>query len=116
MCLVWGTLRTTQLKTAWLWIMGGLLLLSPVVHPWYLLWVMPAALLHLHGDDERWARPFLVWSLLIWLVYLPRADYLETGVWQDQGWIRWLEYSPVLLLLGLTAWQQLNSARETGSQ
>ena len=74
---------------------SALMLLSPVVHPWYLLWVLPFAALSAGGQRAALSRPFFVWSLLIWLAYVPRAQYLETGEWHTEDWIVWLEYLPV---------------------
>jgi len=97
----------------------ALMLLSPVVHPWYLLWGLPFALLALarvspqptvgvlapakshhrqqaHGAGPVfWARPFLLWTGLVFLAYVPRPHYLQTGQWIVEPGLRLLEYVPV---------------------
>ncbi len=96
----------------------ALLLLSPVVHPWYLLWGLPFALLSLargttdgrnperdvHGSEpSSWAKPYLLWSSLVFIAYLPRPQYLDTGRWVNESGFTLLEYGPVWALL-LAAW------------
>jgi hypothetical protein len=53
---------------------GALLLLSPTVYPWYLLWVLPLAALY------RWT-PWLVLSALILLAYLPQRAGAHLWPW-----------------------------------
>ncbi len=77
----------------------ALMLLSPVVHPWYLLWVLPFAAWNSGGTDGYWALPFFVWSLLSWLAYIPRPHYIATGDWIVPAWVPWVEYVPVWVLL-----------------
>lgn len=78
----------------------ALFLVSPVVHPWYLMWLLPLAALSWSGRRAPWSGAVLVWGLTAWLAYLPRPDYLRMGVWQEAGLVRWLEYGPVWLALG----------------
>jgi hypothetical protein len=80
----------------------ALMLLSPVVHPWYLLWGLPFALLALARVSPRpsawpvfWARPFLLWTGLVFLAYVPRPHYLQTGQWVVEPGLLLLEYVPV---------------------
>ena len=82
--------------------LGAHLLLSPTVHPWYLLWVLPFLAL----------RANLAWMAFSWLVLLAYhvlGDYRATGVWQESGWIRLVEYSPVYLLLLWPLWGRLRA-------
>jgi len=59
---------------------GAVLLLQPVLHPWYLLWIAP-------------------WLVLFpspaWLALTCLAPLSYTGLW----WARWVEYIPFFLLL-----------------
>jgi hypothetical protein len=67
--------------------MLAILLLSPVVHPWYLLWLL--ALVPV--VTERWLmRVMLVWSVTVPVSYLA-SDF------------RMVEYAPVYAMLALTA-------------
>lgn len=79
----------------------ALLLLAPVVHPWYLLWALPFAALA--APSRRWSWAFLLWSTLIWLAYLPRPAYLRTGDWSPSTWALWAQYAPVWIALVLGA-------------
>lgn len=74
--------------------MIALMLVSPVVHPWYLMWILPFAVLGL-SRQAWWAPAVILWGLTAWIAYLPRPDYLRTGQWdQATGWVM-LEYLPV---------------------
>ncbi len=68
---------------------GALLLLSPTLHPWYLLWILPWLSLF----------PSPAWLSLSGLVLL---SYLNAGVPREAEpypWIRWIEYLPFYALL-----------------
>lgn len=88
---------------------GALLLLAPVVHPWYLLWVLPFAALAAHR--ARWPAVFWLWSALIWLAYLPRPTYLRTGEWAVAPWTVWAQYAPVWFVLVLCAMRAVQRDR-----
>ncbi len=79
----------------------ALLLLSPVVHPWYLLWVAPFCALALGRRGTIWPWAILLWALLIWMAYLPRPEYLSTGTWSQPVWHRIAQYGPVWLGLAI---------------
>jgi Glycosyltransferase family 87 len=71
-------------------LIAGVLLLSPTVHPWYLLWIAPFLAL----------CPSRAWVLLSGLAPL---SYLDPGpmVGGHAGisWVRWAEYLPFFALL-----------------
>lgn len=67
------------------WIFGALLIFTPVLHPWYALWILPlAAVLRL------W--PWFVLGALLPLSYLPLEDWWAKGVWVMPAWALWTEY------------------------
>ncbi len=68
----------------------GLLLLSPQVHPWYLLWLLP-----LEVASRR--MTVVVWSGVVLVAYAPLDGWQTHGVWEESGWGQALEYT---LLLG----------------
>jgi hypothetical protein len=72
----------------------ALLLLSPVLHPWYALWVIP--FVPFLGPARHAA---LALASLAWLGHLP--DHLETatGAWDDPAWGRALLHLPVWILV-----------------
>ena len=88
-CATW---RRFPIDEALLWIIGAGLLLSPTVHPWYALWVLPMAAL-------RGNRPFLLLGGLVFFGYWGLASYEATGVWPQPAWTRAAIWLPVWLML-----------------
>ena len=86
--------RKTPPLRASFWFLGAILLLTPTVHPWYLLWIAPLLAVFPH---PAWL--FLQASAA--LSY--HASYIATAgePWQEVVWIKLLEYGPFFLLLGL---------------
>ena len=82
--------------------LGAYVLLSPTVHPWYLLWVLPFLAFF----------PSPAWLLLsgsIFLAYEVQIGYGSQGVWREKPWVLWAQYAPFYLLLGITAcYRRLN--------
>lgn len=101
--ILWATLYARDISSCWLIFMGCLLLTSPIVHPWYLLWVAPFASLYASNLNPWFSRGLITWCLLIWIAYLPRPKYLVTGVWEEQPILRLVQYFPVwtCILFGL---------------
>jgi hypothetical protein len=88
--IVWTTVRSFDVERALFWILGAGILLSPTVHPWYVLWVLPLAAL-------RASRPWILLSGLVFLAYRGIPLYLETGIWTDPPWVRLLIWVPTYL-------------------
>ena len=86
------TWRGFPVERALLWIIGAGLLLSPTVHPWYVLWVLPMAAL-------RANHAFLLLGALAFLGYWGLASYEATGVWPQPAWTRAAMWLPVWLML-----------------
>ncbi len=61
-------------------VFGTLIVLSPVLHPWYLLWVLPFA-----AVSRVW--PFMILAALSTLAYLPLDHWWKEGVWVCPPWI-----------------------------
>ena len=87
--------RRFPVERALLWVLGAGLLLSPTVHPWYVLWVLPMAALRSHP-------PFLLAGGLAFLGYWGLASYEAAGVWPQPGWNRAAMWMPVW---GLILWR-----------
>ena len=98
--VAWVTWRRYSVERALLWILGAGLLLSPTVHPWYVLWVLPMAAL-------RGNRPFLLLGGLVFLGYWGLASYQATGVWPQPLWNRTAIWVPVWLMLLLGCLRRL---------
>jgi len=104
---VW--LVTMGLRRHWVstyaWTVGALLLASPVVHPWYVIWLLPVLFVLPH--PAWW-----VWSLTVVIAYQPLAHYRATGIWEESlAWKAW-EVSPALTLLPIQAWLEWKVARK----
>ncbi len=84
--LLW--LRAPPLEATLAWI-GVLLLVSPVVHPWYVAWLVPLAL-------ARRFWPFVLWGGSVVLSYGLRGD---GGAWDVA--LRVVEYGPVVIWAGV---------------
>lgn len=90
--VAYATWRRFEVERALLWIIGAGLLLSPTVHPWYVLWVLPMAALAGY-------RPFLLLSGLMFLGYWGLAAYTVGGVWPEPAWTRLVMWLPVWLMV-----------------
>jgi hypothetical protein len=83
-------------KRGLLWVIGTALILSPVLHPWYLTWVLPFA-------AWRRAQPWVVLSITMFAYYLFWDERLFLLPWHSTLWLRGIIYLPpfVALLLVL---------------
>jgi len=90
-------------RTLW-WCVGAALLLSPTLHPWYALWILPlAALRHEVAPDA--ARAWILWTGLLFLAYAGLDAYRATGVWPHPASLSWLIHLPLLALLARAGWR-----------
>lgn len=87
--------RRVEAESAMLGWVGALLLASPIVHPWYVTWLVP----FLAWRREPW---LLAWSGTIVLSYLVLPGWWAEGVWRLPGWVPFVEYAPVYAML---AWR-----------
>ncbi|MBI4543739.1 MAG: hypothetical protein HY703_00915 [Gemmatimonadetes bacterium] len=100
--LVWLWRRGTRAEDAGFSMILALLLVSPVVHPWYLLWLLPfLPLREVRRDGTTLAA--WAWTLTVLLSYTVLGEYRRSGVWEVPGWAALFEYTPVLGLLGWSA-------------
>jgi alpha-1,6-mannosyltransferase len=76
---------------------GIILIFSPVVHPWYVCWMIPFLVFHK-------SLPWLFFSGWVTWAYLIRYLY-PIGVWQHVLWLTLLVYVPLFLLLLFAAFQ-----------
>jgi hypothetical protein len=91
---------------------GGLLLLAPTFQPWYMLWILP--LLALWPN-----RSLFVLSGTVLLSYWILQDYSATGVWRENAWVKWLEFTPVgamMLYDGFKQKRALGAGRQANSE
>ena len=86
--------------------MGVYLVLSPTLHPWYLLWLLPFLSLF---PQPAW----ILLSGLIFLAYEVLIAYSMNNVWAERDWVKWTQYGPFYLLLVLTPLQQCWRRQDT---
>ena len=92
---LWLSDRVADPLRAVFFIMGAYLLLTPTVHPWYLLWLLPFLPFFPHPAG-------LLFSWLVFLAYHVLDRYRSDGVWVEEPWVRWSEYGPVFFVLLLS--------------
>jgi hypothetical protein len=96
------------LPSVYAWTIGVLLLVSPVVHPWYVLWLLPAAVL---CRQPAW----WLWTLTVVLAYAPLPLFRAGGPWRESMLLKGLEVVPVLASLPLQAWWEWQSRGKESS-
>jgi len=84
---------------------GAYLLLTPTLHPWYVIIILPW-LPFLHDPDgeslsKRFLWPWLYFSFAVALSYL---TYVNPTAFHEYAVVRWLEYLPFYALLLWAAW------------
>lgn len=89
-----------------LWSMGAALILAPVLHAWYLLWILPIA---------TWRRAF-AWHFLavtIFAYYLFYNERLFALPWHAEPWLRGMIVLPVLFAMGVMGLQRIQRQHAT---
>ena len=90
-CLAAPVLIADPLRVLFV-VLSVFLLLSPTLHPWYLLWILPFLPFF---PNPAW----LCFSGLAVFSYEVLGRYLHLGVWEEQAWVRWVQFAPFYLLL-----------------
>jgi hypothetical protein len=98
--VLWAWMRRLPPGEFLLWVSGALVLLSPVVHPWYVLWPLAAGLW-----VGSWAFCVLASTCLLSYGVLQGYDP-AVGGWEELTWIPWIEYPPLLLALLAARWRR----------
>jgi hypothetical protein len=81
------------------WFMGVLLLFSPTMHPWYLLWLLPFMAL-------CQSRPWILLTGTVLITYEVYGRAHVTGRWHENPWLRLPEYLPPLALWLYLRWRR----------
>jgi hypothetical protein len=89
--------RASAARTAEIGI-GAFILLTPALHPWYVVWLLPLVAV---GGSWAW----LVLAMLAPLGYRPLDVWLSGGPWRDPIWTRLLEHGLTLVALTIDRWQ-----------
>jgi hypothetical protein len=87
-----GAIKSHNFIKGIFWTLTGLYIFSPIVHPWYLTWVVPF-LVFIPSKAFFW----LISS--IQLSYCVLISYKEKNIWEDSITIRLIEYLPFFALL-----------------
>jgi hypothetical protein len=70
-----------------LMLIGALIALSPVVHPWYVCWLVPLTVV-------RPSRAAVLLSATVFLSYLVLRRYAAAGIWQEHPAVQCAVYIP----------------------
>lgn len=73
-----------------LWVFGVVIILSPVLHPWYCTWILPFA-------TWRRARAWHVLSITLFAYYLFWNERLFLLPWRSEPWMRAIIILPPLI-------------------
>ena len=76
----------------------ALFILAPVVHPWYLLWLLALLPLRRRAFDA-FGVAALYWTVSVALAYTALHRQQVYGEWRVPGWFLLLQYAPVFVLL-----------------
>lgn len=124
LCSIRNTLQQTHEESAQYWpqlalsLLAAFFLLSPTFQPWYILWLLPL-LGVVCGMKKEWRESRLrcqayLWGLsaTVFLSYWVLHDYWSTGIWQEQTWVKWVEYGvPWLAFMLPRRYLQRNDCR-----
>ncbi len=93
-------------KRGMLWALGVVLVLSPILHPWYCVWILPLA-------AWRSAYAWNVLSVTLFSYYLFWDERLFGLSWHAEPWLRGLIIAPVLAALIMLGAQTKTTVAET---
>ena len=66
---------------------GAFLLLTPVLHPWYVCWIVPFLVIIPN-------RAWIFFTGAVFLSYLVLKGYVATGVWEEDALVKLAQYFP----------------------
>ena len=92
--------QRAEASSATLILFSALFLMAPTVHPWYLTWLVPLAVIHS-------SRAMLLWSGTVVLAYAAVLIQAHEGQWREPVSVRLLEYLPVFIVLAVEVRQRL---------
>jgi hypothetical protein len=83
--------------SAWAWPMAIAVSCSPVIYPWYLLYLTPFLL-------TFGTLPLLVWTFAVLPVYIVWEQVRNGGRWLVPGSVVAIEYTAVVLAIGIVVY------------
>jgi len=87
------------------WVMGLFLLCAPVINPWYLVWVLPFAVIH--PRLTVWVASSVI--MLAYIVGLNVPYTSELGPYDQPIWARLIEFGVIGLVAGYEIWRYYSS-------
>jgi len=103
--VLWALKRRMEPLQASLFLIAGLLLLSPNAFPWYFTWSIPFLCFYSN-------TPWLLLSVTCVLGYAPLIAYSAGFAYQDSPLILGLEYAPVLAWLAVGVWREAGQSHQ----
>ncbi len=92
------------------WIFGAFLVAAPVINAWYVLWLLPFAVIY----PSRW-----VWtaSCAVFLSHVTgiNLDALELDPFGHPWWVRPMEFGAILAALGVDVWHARSRSPTAGN-
>lgn len=98
----WAAVERLRTERALLWVLGAALLVTPVLRPWFALWILPFAVLRL-------SKPWLLFTALVFLAYVVPPGSADQGAAPLPVWVHAAVWLP---FLGLLAWEAYRARRE----
>ena len=80
-----------HLRTAYI-LVGAYLLLTPTMQVWYMVWIIPFLCFYPN-------RAWLLLTGLSMLSYNVLIQFIQTGIWREAMWVRYIQYIPFYALL-----------------
>lgn len=99
--IIWTAVERLRPERAIFWTLGAVLLLTPALRPWYVLWILPLAAL-------RVSRPWLLLSGTVLATYAGTSEFRATGLWPQSIWVQlvvWLPFAALLIREAHLAWR-----------
>ena len=97
----WTILRVTDPWRGCGRLVGAFLVLSPTLHPWYLLWMLPFLA---RSSSGGWSWMIAVAGLMYW----PLDGWVREHAWIEPSWLWW---TTVPVFASLCAWELLEPWR-----
>ena len=89
------------------WVYGVFLVWMPVINPWYVLWVLPFAVIY----PSCWAWTAASALLLAYVTGINLGD-LEMDAFAHPAWVRPLEFGSIFAALAFDLWRRSRARRD----
>lgn len=99
--------RSRSTVRAALCVIAAFVVLTPTLHPWYLLWLLPLAI-------AAGSAAGFVLTVTVLISYATKIAEIETGVWTELPRTRWWEFLPPLGVLLIEVGTRLGNRLRRG--